>query len=105
MDVFLKDIFFIVVQSLYIVKIQLVNFMEYIENVDIDGQFVKGNVYLEIDDEGDFVLDLKNLFMKDINFNVIFVSFNFKDYWEVKKVKKSVLKEEEYNVNKCFYFM
>lgn len=94
MDVFLKDIFFIVVQSLYIVKIQLVNFMEYIENVDIDGQFVKGNVYLEIDDEGDFVLDLKNLFMKDINFNVRFVSFNFKDYLEVKKVRKSILKEE-----------
>lgn len=94
MDACSKDTPFIVVQSPYTVKIQPVNPMEYIENVDTDGQSVKGNVYLETDDEGDLAPDLKNSFMKDINFNVTPVSSNSKDYLEVKKVKKSVLKEE-----------
>ena len=94
MDASSKDTPFIVVQSPYTVKIQPVNPMEYIENVDTDGQSVKGNVYLETDDEGDLAPDLKNSFMKDINFNVRPVSSNSKDYLEVKKVKKSVLKEE-----------
>ena len=105
MDACSKDTPFIVVQSPYTVKIQPVNPMEYIENVDTDGQPVKGNVYLETDDEGDLAPDLKNSFMKDINFNVTPVSSNSKDYLEVKKVKKSVLKEEEYNANKCSHFM
>ena len=65
-----KDIPFIVVQSPYTVKIQPVNPMEVIENVDTDGQSVKGNVYLETDDDGDLTPDLKNSFLKDIEFNV-----------------------------------
>ena len=85
MDASSKDTPFIVVQSPYTVKIQPVNPMEYIENVDTDGQSVKGNVYLETDDEGDLAPDLKNSFMKDINFNVRPVSSNSKDYLEVKK--------------------
>lgn len=57
--------------------------MQVIENVDTDGQSVKGNVYLETDDDGDLAPDLKNSFLKDIEFNVRPVSSNSKDYLEV----------------------
>ncbi|PFX14333.1 Protein FAM185A [Stylophora pistillata] len=89
MDGASKDIPFIVVQSPYTVKIQPVNPMEVIENVDTDGQSVKGNVYLETDDEGDLAPDLKNSFLKDIEFNVRPVSSNSKDYLEVKTFGES----------------
>ena len=77
-----------------------VNAMEVIENVDTNGQSVKGNVYLETDDEGDLAPDLKNSFLKDIEFNVRPVSSNSKDYLEVKTFGESIWKEKGYSANK-----
>lgn len=73
----------ILIKSPYSVKVEAMNPMEYMKQEDPDVQVVKGNLYLQTDDEEDLAPEVKAAFKKDIKYNVQSVLSSSRDYLEV----------------------
>lgn len=91
----------ILIKSPYSVKVEAMNPMEYMKQEDPDVQVVKGNLYLQTDDEEDLSPEVKAAFKKDIKYNVQSVLSSSRDYLEVN-ISHEVIKE--YPVY-CVYLM